>query len=59
MVAHSDGSHTVEAPGAGSYVLIASAEGDQPQASTVVVGGEPVSYDILLSGTSALAGTVR
>ncbi|MFF7550977.1 collagen binding domain-containing protein [Streptomyces canus] len=58
MVAHSDGSYTVDAPGAGSYVLIASAEDHQPQASTVVVGGEPVSYDILLSGTSGLVGTV-
>ena len=54
-----DGSYTVDAPGAGSYVLIASAEGYQPQASTVVVGDEPVSYDILLSGTSGLAGAVR
>lgn len=59
MVAHSDGTYTVDAPGAGSYVLIASAEGYQPQASTIVVGGEPVSYDILLSGTSGLVGTVR
>lgn len=59
MVAHSDGAYTVDAPGAGSYVLIASAEGYQPQASTVVVGGDPVSYDILLSSTSGLVGTVR
>ncbi|MEV7733069.1 carboxypeptidase-like regulatory domain-containing protein [Streptomyces sp. NPDC088921] len=59
VVAHSDGAYTVDAPGAGSYVLIASAEGYQPQASTIVVGGEPVSYDILLSGTSGLIGTVR
>ncbi|WP_086558428.1 MFS transporter [Streptomyces africanus] len=59
VVARPDGSYTVDAPGAGNYVLIASAEGYQPQASTVVVGEEPVSYDILLSGTSGLAGTVR
>ncbi|MFE2219808.1 collagen binding domain-containing protein [Streptomyces canus] len=59
MVAHSDGAYALDAPGAGSYVLIASAEGYQPQASTVVVGGEPVSSDILLSGTSGLVGTVR
>jgi hypothetical protein len=58
VVAHPDGSYTVDAPGAGSYVLIASAEGYQPQASTVVVDGGPVSYDILLSGTSGLVGTV-
>ncbi|GAA2418088.1 MFS transporter [Streptomyces daghestanicus] len=59
VVAHPDGSYTVDAPGAGSYVLIASAGGYQPQASTVVVGDEPVSYDILLAGTSGLVGTVR
>lgn len=59
VVVRADGSYTVDAPGAGSYVLIASAEGYQPQASTVVVDGEPVSYDILLSGTSGLIGTIR
>ncbi|MEU3844689.1 MFS transporter [Streptomyces sp. NPDC028635] len=58
-VAQADGSYAVHAPGAGSYVLIASADGFQPQASTVVVGEEPVSYDILLSGTSGLTGVVR
>ncbi|MEV7993206.1 MFS transporter [Streptomyces sp. NPDC086077] len=58
-VAQADGSYAVDAPGTGSYVLIASADGFQPQASTVVVGGEPVSYDILLSGTSGLTGVVR
>ncbi|UXY28543.1 MFS transporter [Streptomyces sp. HUAS TT20] len=58
-VAQADGSYGVEAPGAGSYVLIASADGYQPQASTVVVGDDPVSYDILLSGTSGLSGIVR
>lgn len=45
-MAHPDRSSTVDAPGEGSYVLISSAEGDQPQASTVVVVDEPVSYDI-------------
>ncbi|MFJ8717043.1 MFS transporter [Streptomyces violaceus] len=58
-VAQADGSYTVDAPGSGSYVLIASADGYQPQASTVVVNGEPVAYDILLSGTSGLTGLVR
>ncbi|MER5358471.1 MFS transporter [Streptomyces sp. NPDC002785] len=58
-VAQTDGSYGLDAPGSGSYVLIASADGFQPQASTVVVGDEPLSYDILLSGTSGLAGTVR
>ncbi|MFJ9039907.1 MFS transporter [Streptomyces sp. NPDC102406] len=58
-VAQGDGSYGVDAPGAGSYVLIASADGYQPQASTVVVGDEPVAYDILLSGTSGLSGVVK
>ncbi|WP_461083002.1 MFS transporter [Streptomyces deserti] len=58
-VAQADGSYTLHAPGSGSYVLIASADGHQPQASTVVVNGEPVAYDIMLSGTSGLSGVVR
>ncbi|MEV0441021.1 MFS transporter [Streptomyces spectabilis] len=58
-VARADGSYAVDAPGAGSYVLIAAADGFQPQASTVVVGDEPLAYDVLLSGTSGLAGVVR
>ncbi|MFE3829943.1 MFS transporter [Streptomyces sp. NPDC059092] len=58
-VAQADGGYSLDAPGAGSYVLIASADGFQPQASTVVVGDEPLAYDILLSGTSGLSGTVR
>lgn len=58
-VAQPDGSYALDAPGTGSYVLIASADGFQPQASTVVVGDEPLAFDILLAGTSGLAGTVR
>ncbi|HET6856929.1 MAG TPA: MFS transporter [Streptomyces sp.] len=54
-----DGRYALDAPAAGSYVLIASADGFQPQASTVVVGDEPVAYDILLTGTSGLLGAVR
>ncbi|WP_187357055.1 collagen binding domain-containing protein [Actinomadura sp. CNU-125] len=58
-VAHADGSYRVRAPGAGSYVLIASADGHQPQASTIAVTGTAVSYDILLGGMSGLVGVVR
>ncbi|WP_078606594.1 MFS transporter [Streptomyces violaceorubidus] len=58
-VAQADGSYAVDAPSAGSYVLIASADGFQPQASTIVVNDEPVAYDILLSGTSGLTGLVK
>ncbi|MEU3501396.1 MFS transporter [Streptomyces hundungensis] len=58
-VAGPDGGYALAAPGAGSYVLIAAADGFQPQASTIVVGAEPLSYDILLSGTSGLVGAVK
>ncbi|MBK5996392.1 DHA2 family efflux MFS transporter permease subunit [Streptomyces sp. MBT58] len=58
-VARADGGYALDAPGSGSYVLIASADGFQPQASTVVVGEDPLAFDILLSGTSGLAGNVR
>ncbi|MFG2132516.1 MFS transporter [Streptomyces sp. NPDC048751] len=58
--AGSDGSFALDAPGPGGYVLIASADGHQPRASTVVVSDdEPVAYDVLLSGSSGLTGTVR
>ncbi|MGW1721193.1 MFS transporter [Streptomyces sp. NPDC002156] len=55
----SEGTYAVHAPTPGSYVLIASADGYQPQASTVTVTEQPVSYDVLLSGTSGLVGVVR
>lgn len=58
-VSRGDGTYGVDAPGAGSYVLIAASEGYQPQASTIVVAGEPVAYDVLPSGTGCLAGVVR
>ncbi|MEW2094742.1 MFS transporter [Streptomyces sp. NPDC012485] len=58
-VAQAYGGYVLDAPGSGSYVLIASADGFQPQASTVVVGDEPLAFDILLAGTSGLSGTVR
>lgn len=58
-VAGQGGNYAIGSPGAGSYVLIAAAEGHQPQAATVVVGNEPLTHDIVLSGTSGLAGVVR
>ncbi|MEU9450961.1 MFS transporter [Streptomyces sp. NPDC048277] len=58
-VADAEGGYAVEAPGEGTYVLIASADGCQPQATTLVVSTDPVAYDVLLSGTSGLAGLVR
>ncbi|MFD5894959.1 MFS transporter [Streptomyces sp. NPDC060366] len=58
-VAADGGGYEVDAPEPGSYVLIASADGFQPQAATVAVGAEPLAYDILLVGTSGLTGSVR
>ncbi|MER6959780.1 MFS transporter [Streptomyces sp. NPDC000618] len=58
-VAETDGSYGVEAPGEGAYVLIASADGHRPQATTVVVGATPTTYDVLLGGAGGLVGAVR
>ncbi|MGW7356472.1 MFS transporter [Streptomyces sp. NPDC054802] len=58
-VARTDGGYTLDTPGPGSYVLIASAEGYRPQAATVVVGGEALDHDIVLDGTSGLTAVVR
>ncbi|MEU6950201.1 MFS transporter [Streptomyces sp. NPDC046316] len=52
------GRYALDAPAAGSYVLIASADGFQPQASTVVVNDGPLAHDVLLTGTSGLTGAV-
>lgn len=54
-----DGRYALSTPGAGSYVLIASAGGHQPQAVTVTVGERPVELDVVLGGAGRLAGTVR
>ncbi|MGW0465719.1 MFS transporter [Streptomyces sp. NPDC003027] len=57
-VVRDEGGYAFDAPGAGSYVLIASADGYQPQASTVVVHDGPLTHDVLLTGTSGLTGAV-
>ena len=54
-----DGWYQVAAPTAGSYTLIAMAASHQPHASAVHAGDQPVDLDVLLSGASRLAGTVR
>lgn len=53
-----EGRYAFDAPATGSYVLIASADGFQPQASTVVVNDGPLAHDVLLTGTSGLTGSV-
>ncbi|MET8950720.1 MFS transporter [Streptomyces sp. NPDC004393] len=54
-----DGGYALTAPAGGSYVLITAADGRQPQASTLVVGEEPLSHDVVLSGAGGLTGVVR
>ncbi|MGV9276722.1 MFS transporter [Streptomyces griseosporeus] len=53
-----DGRYALSTPGAGSYVLIAAAEGHQPQAVSVTVGERPVELDVVLGGAGRLAGSV-
>ena len=54
-----DGRWALAAPRGGNYVLIAAAQGHQPQAVTVSVGGRPVELDVVLGGTGRLSGAVR
>ncbi|HZE34297.1 MAG TPA: MFS transporter [Actinoallomurus sp.] len=54
-----DGRYGLPAPGRGTYVLIAGARGHAPQADTLVVGDEPVDFDLTLTGSGGLAGTAR
>jgi uncharacterized surface anchored protein len=53
-----DGSYRLDAPGAGHYVLIASAGAHQPEASTIVVETTAVECDVALAGTAGLGGVV-
>jgi len=52
------GRYHVGVPSNGSYVLIASAGAHQPQASMVAVNGSRVDLDVVLGGTSRMAGVV-
>ncbi|WP_255948486.1 MSCRAMM family protein [Streptomyces odontomachi] len=63
-VAHADGLYAVDAPGPGSYLVIAAAEGHQPYASMIAVGDEAPHHDIVLGGANgpadaSVGGTVR
>ncbi|MEU2537324.1 MFS transporter [Streptomyces iakyrus] len=53
-----DGRYALATPSPGSYVLIATAGGHQPQAVSVTVGEHPVELDIVLGGAGNLVGTV-
>ncbi|HEX4725108.1 MAG TPA: MFS transporter [Pseudonocardiaceae bacterium] len=54
-----DGSYRLVAPLDGVYVLIASSVGHQPAASTLRAAGDPVTVDVVLSGTAQASGVVR
>lgn len=54
-----DGTYALPAPAAGTYVLIGSAGTRQPQAATLMVGNEPIHFDLSLKGAAGLSGTVR
>ncbi|MFF0087032.1 carboxypeptidase-like regulatory domain-containing protein [Streptomyces canus] len=54
-VTRSDGRYSMPTPGSGSYVLTTAADGHRPQSATVVVGEEPLAYNVLLDGTSGPA----
>lgn len=59
-VADTEGRYAVEAPGEGTYVLVAAAaDGCRPRATTLLVSTAPVAHDLLLTGTGGLAGLVR
>jgi EmrB/QacA subfamily drug resistance transporter len=58
-VSEMDGSYQLSAALDGVYVLIASSNGHQPQASTLRAAGEPVSIDVVLNGTARATGVVR
>ncbi|MEU7694331.1 MFS transporter [Microbispora hainanensis] len=58
-VTQDDGGYVLQAPGSGTYVLIASAGDREPQVATLVVGDQPVDYDMVLAASGRLVGTVR
>ncbi|WP_280384729.1 MFS transporter [Nocardia wallacei] len=59
VIALADGSFAVDAPASGSFVLIASADGYQPQAAPITVAGRALGHDFRLSGMNGLTGTLR
>ncbi|MGY0058453.1 MFS transporter [Streptomyces sp. LZ34] len=54
-----DGRYSLAAPDAGSFVLIGSAPGHQPQATTLLLSDAPVTCDVRLAGGGGPTGTVR
>ncbi|MFH8979646.1 MFS transporter [Streptomyces varsoviensis] len=58
-VSGSDGRYGVRAPEAGSFVVIGSAAGLRPRATTVPVTDAPVACELRLDGGDGVTGTVR
>ncbi|MEU2540574.1 MFS transporter [Streptomyces iakyrus] len=58
VVAHGAGRYELTAPAAGTYVLIAAADGHRPRATTVVLGERPVVHDLVLAGGCGIGGEV-
>nr|WP_275414147.1 MFS transporter [Microbispora siamensis] len=58
-VTRDDGGYALGTPGSGTYVLIASAGDREPQVATLVVGDQPVDFDMVLAASGRLVGTVR
>ncbi|GAA3534992.1 MFS transporter [Nonomuraea rosea] len=54
-----DGGYSIWTPGSGTYVLIASAAHRDPQVATLVVGDQPVDFNLIMAGSSKLTGAVR
>ena len=54
-----DGGYQIPVTEPGSYTLIAMADGHQPHAAPVRAGTRPAVADLVLDGSSRLAGTVR
>lgn len=52
------GNYLLNAPGPGTYVMIASASGYVPEASSVRLDSDPIDVEITLSGAGELVGTV-
>jgi EmrB/QacA subfamily drug resistance transporter len=58
-VTGADGVYDVVAPSSGHYVLVTRAPAHQPQAATIDVNGGALDLDVVLVGSSGLAGVVR
>ncbi|POX47935.1 MFS transporter [Streptomyces sp. Ru72] len=56
---HEDGTYALPQPHPGSYMLVVSADGHQPQAIDLTVGDRPAFCTVTLAGATGGRGTVR